>query len=424
MMRYLLLWLTSLLLAFHSLEARPVRPSPPTIKLEGHVGRRVRSRSRGRENVSLRDWIANTDLQWYSSIQVGTPPQTLTVMYDTGSTELVLPNKNCINCGNHRRFDPSKSQSYSSAPAVRMVGEYCTGATTVPLSESEVVNCTVNSDTVRLGALTASDQLIVLCTQFPSVFKDLPMDGIMGLGVAPRSTEDGIPTFWSWYARGQLAEPVFSFYFVPGSVYGAELTLGGVDPSKFLGDIVYANLNQNVSILSEAYVLDLLGLYINDRPVLTNGNYTSGVVGGQPAPFAPGLVALDTGTAFLQTPDQQTAEEIYRQISPYITQIDPAGAWGAPCPILDAVATDVTFAIGGNGPPLILPRELFNLGEYPGQPGICQAVFNNPTDPLEDPTGEGRAVWLVGSPLLKAYYTVWNGLDLRVGFAQPLPPWL
>ena len=31
--------------------------------------------------------------------------------------------------------------------------------------------------------------------------------------------------------------------------------------------------------------------------------------------------------------------------------------------------------------------------------------------------GEGRAVWLVGSPLLKAYYTAWTGLDLRVGFA-------
>ncbi|PYI01221.1 acid protease [Aspergillus sclerotiicarbonarius CBS 121057] len=423
-MRYLPLWLTSLLLAFQSLEARPVRASPPTIKLESHVGRRVRSSPQGRENVSLRDWIANTDLQWYSTIQVGTPPQSLMVMYDTGSTELVLPSKDCIDCGNHTLFDPNKSRSFSRVPDVNLVGEYSTGATTVPLSESEVVNCTVNSDTVRLGGLTASDQWILLCTQFPSVFKDLPMDGIMGLGVAPRSSDDRIPTFWSWYLSGQLAEPIFAFYFVPGSVHHAELTLGEVDPSKFIGDIAYASLSQNVSILSEAYVLDFLGLYINGQPVLTNGNYSSGIVGGQPAPFAPGLVALDTGTAFLQTPDKQSTEEIYRQISPYITQIDPAGAWGAPCPILDAVATDLTFTIGGNGPPLTLPREFFNLGEYPGQPGICQAAFNNPTDPMEDPTGQGRAVWLVGSPLLKAYYTVWNGLDLKVGFAQPLPPWI
>ena len=345
-------------------------------------------------------------------------------MYDTGSTELVLPDKNCADCGSHTLFDSNRSTTFSRVPNVKMDGEFSTGATTSPLYKSEVVNCTVNSDTVSLGGLTATDQWIILCTHFPSVFTDLPMDGIMGLGVAPRSADEGIPTFWSWYYSGQLAEPVFSFYFVPGSTYHAELTLGGVNPSKYIGDIAYANLNPNVSVLSEAYVLDFLGLYIHDRPVLTNGNYSSGIVGGQPAPFAPGLLALDTGTAFLQTPDKDTAEEIYRQISPYITQIDPAGAWGAPCPILDAVATDVTFRIGGGGPPLTLPREFFNLGEYPGQPGICQAVFNNPTVPMEDPTGQGRAVWLVGSPLLKAYYTVWNGLDLRVGFAQPLPPWL
>ncbi|PWY90355.1 acid protease [Aspergillus sclerotioniger CBS 115572] len=421
-MKYLPFWLAGFTLQL--IEARPFR-SPQTIKLRSHGGQRVRSSHPGRENVSLRDWIVNTDLQWYSTIQVGTPPQTLTVMYDTGSTELVLPGKNCINCGSHTLFESNKSKSFSHTPNMNLVGEFSTGATTVPLSTSELVNCTINSDTVTLGGLTASNQWIILCTQFPSIFKDLPMDGIMGLGVAPQPTTDECtPTFWSWYYSGQLAEPIFSFYFVPGATHHAELTLGGVDPSKYIGPIAYANLNQNVSILSSAYVLDFLGLYINDRPVFTTSNYTSGIPGGQPAPFASGLLALDTGTAFLQTPDKQTAEEIYRQISPYITQIDPAGAWGAPCPILDAIATDITFRIGGGGPPITLPREFFNLGEYPGQPGICQAVFNNPTDPMEDPTGQGRAVWLVGSPLLKAYYTVWNGLDLQVGFAQPLPPWL
>ncbi|GKZ32789.1 hypothetical protein AbraIFM66950_002413 [Aspergillus brasiliensis] len=415
-------WLATLLV-FASGKARP-SPAPHTIQLEGHVGRHNLTNHRGQVTVPLRDWIANTDLQWYSTIQVGNPPQNFTVMYDTGSTDLVLPMRNCTDCGSHTLFQPAGSQSFSRQPNVILVGEYSTGATTVPLRTSEVVNCTVNSGTVRLGELTSSGQWIVFCTEFPKVFRDMPMDGIMGMGVAPQSDDDGIPTFWSWYYSGQLDEPVFSFYFVPGSEYRAEMTVGGVDESKFVGDIIWTDLNRNASILSEAYVVDFVSLDINGRPALTTGNYSTGIAGGPPAPFTAGLIALDTGTAFLQTPDQESAEDLYRQISPFITQIDSAGAWGAPCPLLDAVAPELTFTISTDDQTITLPPSFFNLGEYPGLPGICQAVFNSPTEPLEDPTGQGRAVWLVGSPLLKAYYTVWNGLDLRVGFATPVAPFI
>ena len=60
-MKYLPLGLASLL-ALELTEARPVR-SPQTINLRSHGGQRVRSTHPGRENVSLRDWIVNTDLQ-------------------------------------------------------------------------------------------------------------------------------------------------------------------------------------------------------------------------------------------------------------------------------------------------------------------------------------------------------------------------
>lgn len=63
-----------------------------------------------------------------------------------------------------------------------------------------------------------------------------------------------------------------------------------------------------------------------------------------------------------------------------------------------------------------MPKQNFNLGEYPGQPGICQGPFVNSVEPSYLPTGEG--LWLIGSPLLKAYYTVWDGLNFRIGWAQ------
>ncbi|GKZ66242.1 hypothetical protein AnigIFM50267_011090 [Aspergillus niger] len=134
-------------------------------------------------------------------------------------------------------------------------------------------------------------------------------------------------------------EPVFPFNFVPGSEYRAELTLGGVDKSKFIGVLIWTDLNRNANILSEAYTLA-----------------STGIAGGPPALFVAGLTALGTGTAILQIPDKELTEDLYRQILPFITMIDSAGAWGAPCPLLDAVAPELTFTIGTDSQSITLPR--------------------------------------------------------------------
>ncbi|OKL58608.1 hypothetical protein UA08_06098 [Talaromyces atroroseus] len=401
---------------------------PQTLKLEGRHAKRTRtSRLHMRASnqshvvdVPLTDWIANTDLQWYSTIEVGTPPQKFTVMFDTGSTALVLPATGCTTCGNHTLFDAAQSTSFSSSPGEDVVRDFSTGATSMPIADSEEANCTIVTDVVTLDGLTSAEQMFALCSQYPEAFADVPMDGILGMGISSQLADDAmVSSFWNWYSSGLLPEPVFSFYLIPGSAEGAELTLGGIDHSKYTGELTYINLNQDLSALSEAFVVDLVTLYINDEEALVTGNSSTSLC-GQPAPFKAGLAALDTGTAFLQTPDKISAEDIYAQISPLITQIDPAGAWGAPCAVLDAVAPKLTFVISSGEMDyyLTVPREFFNLGEYPGQPGICQAVFNNPVESMEDPTGEGRPVWILGSPFLKPYYTVWDGLNLKVGFGQ------
>ncbi|CAJ2512165.1 Uu.00g051800.m01.CDS01 [Anthostomella pinea] len=63
-----------------------------------------------------------------------------------------------------------------------------------------------------------------------------------------------------------------------------------------------------------------------------------------------------------------------------------------------------------------LPAGSFNLGEYPGQLGICQAVFNSPGNM------DAGSLWIIGSPLLKAYYTVWDGLNHKIGWATLKSP--
>mmetsp|Transcript_49253 Transcript_49253/g.106977 ORF Transcript_49253/g.106977 Transcript_49253/m.106977 type:complete len:138 (+) Transcript_49253:3-416(+) len=52
---------------------------------------------------------------FYSTVAVGTPPQTFNVSLDTGSTDLLVPGLNCDGCvysnSTTRHYDPSKSST-------------------------------------------------------------------------------------------------------------------------------------------------------------------------------------------------------------------------------------------------------------------------------------------------------------------------
>lgn len=224
--------------------------------------------------------------------------------------------------------------------------------------------------------------------------------------------EGGQSWYWNLVDSGQLDSPLYSFYIPPGDIDGGEVTLGGVDDTKYEGDLEWTGCDTVASKLFGAYILDQSAIY-SDGTLLNNGTSNE--------PIPSGWAILDTGTAFMQTPDYATAENIYAQISPNITQIDPAGAWGAACDELDAIAPDLTFTLGkaAQAVNVTIPKEYFNLGEYPGQPGTCQALFNNPSAGIGSSWFFGdNAEWLVGSPLLKQYYTVWDGEDLRIGWGQ------
>ncbi|KAF3000410.1 hypothetical protein E8E14_002612 [Neopestalotiopsis sp. 37M] len=349
-------------------------------------------------NVQATDWFYRGDNEWYSTVQVGTPPQNLTVAWDTGSVDLLLPGTNCTTCSNHTLFDPTKSSTYSPLPGRRTKTYYSTGVDSIPFTVPEGEGGVIVHDKIALGDLVVDSQGFILVDESAAALNKMPVDGILGLG-APNVTGIGQePWYWNLYDSGQLASPVFAFYTPAGDIDGAELTLGGIDDTKYEGEIPYTKLESSRG----GYTLRQSGLYINGEVFSKTGT-----------------AILDTGTAFMQTPNYAIAKKLYAAISPNITQIDEAGAWGVACDQIDALAPEFTFTFGplGGALNLTIPKEAFNLGEYPGQPGICQTLFNNPLGSVSI-----GGIWLIGSPLLKQYYTVWDAVNGEIGWGTLKTP--
>jgi cathepsin D len=287
-----------------------------------------------------------------------------------------MPGINCTaSCGTHNRFDDSKSSTFSPLPGLEYDAKFGTGGTPVPLSPPQGAHIKQVTDKICLAGLCVPQQKFFAADTYGEAINNQPMDGIFGLSIV-----NGNSYWWETIVNsGQVPSPEFSFFMLPGIKYGSELTLGGRDPTKFKGPVTDIDLNRNISLGYHAWIMDLPAVYIDGKRVT---NKTA--PGTPPLPY--GLANMDSATASIVAPDYETARDLYAQISPEIYQIDPVGAWGAKCDVVNRVAKAVTFTFGETGKQqinLTMPASAFNAGPYPGQErnNICQSIILNTIPP-------------------------------------------
>ena len=97
------------------------------------------------------------DAQYYGEIGIGTPPQPFGVVFDTGSSNLWVPSKECRlspACYLHKYFDSDKSSSYVTDGRKFNI-TYGSGAVSGYIGEDTVTVASTQAKAAKFGQVTS-----------------------------------------------------------------------------------------------------------------------------------------------------------------------------------------------------------------------------------------------------------------------------
>jgi len=354
-------------------------------------GRTLRGIHQSRERITNRwgsgnvaipeeDLVNYMDAQYYGEIEIGTPAQKFTVIFDTGSSNLWVPSATCgwlnIACKRHNKYDSTKSSTYTKDGRDFSI-QYGTGA----------MKGFVSVDKVCVAGVCVDNQGFAEAVKEPGItFVAAKFDGILGMGWSTISV-DGLPTvFDSMIAQNSVEAPVFSFYLNrnPDDSNGGKLVLGGSDKNLYTGEMNYIPLSQTTY-----WQVNMDGVSVNGDKSLACANGCEAV--------------MDTGTSLIAGPSgdiKAINEAIGAKVNPLTGQgmIDCAQIPSLPV---------INFTFGGKD--YALEGKDYVLKIEQGGQALCLSGFMG----LPTPGG----LWILGDVFLGKYYSEYDVGNKRVGLA-------
>ncbi|CCM01034.1 uncharacterized protein FIBRA_03082 [Fibroporia radiculosa] len=264
-------------------------------------------------------------------------------------------------------------------------------------------NGTVYADRVTIGNATVDSQIIGAAQYIEGFQLSMPFDGLLGLGPNGSNTNqisgyDTTPTFvQSLAAEGTIEDAIFGIYISPVAENGTrgvgEITFGGVDESRFIGEIDWVPQIEpyNLHWSFNASYFGWGNEYVIDSPI---------------------YAFTDTGGPLLEIPSD-----------PYIWLLQN----------VPGITTDSTSLIQGGLifpsnmtdtlPPLYIGVGSLNFTLSPSQYTVAKALYSelNITDDGQIHTWiatAGPDEYDLGWPFLQQAYSAYDMVNNRVGFAH------
>ncbi|KAF9304965.1 Vacuolar protease A [Mortierella antarctica] len=308
---------------------------------------------------------------YYGQVQIGNPPQSFDVVFDTGSSDLWIPSSKCQEegCLSHQRFVGASSSTYETTnPEKSFEIEYGTGEVAGVISEDIITMGDVPSTSpVRFAeSLTSS-----------ALFSRAVFDGVFGLAYQEMSSSGEIPPFLAMTEQKAMRNGVFGFYMGKGK---GELSLGGYDGSKIAGnEVLWSNV-----IKKGYWEIKMQKVKSGNTDILKT----------------PVHAIVDTGTTQIIMP-VDLARHLHSKVLPGAKHIHD-GIYSLPCNG-EGMPT-LRFQIEGKY--VEVPPSMYTLQEV--APGRCMSGFAG-----EEVDG---TAWILGDVFLRGVYSIFDFDNDRVGF--------
>lgn len=320
------------------------------------------------------------NLGYSGTIQLGNPPQSFEVVFDTGSDMIVITSNQC-----------------QGAHCNDMAHYTCTSCTKTPYSYNITYGDgtwgagPIVADTVSIGGLVVQNQQILDITRSGLDLSSYG-PGISGLvGLMPTSPVlNAIPPLSTIYSDKLLDMNVFSVYLAQSlkQNQGGSFLFGGIDNTKYEGSINYSPISTASGVRQGMWYIDADNAYTGSVPV---SGYTK----------SPWL--FDTGTSFIAVPTS-FAQAFHASI--------PGASYSSADQIYTLPCTgNQSFGISFNG----ITYEVPYL-EYVATNG---GSGNSACVSLVMPLGDYE-MYILGDPFLRQVYTVYDFTPgaSRVGVAK------
>ncbi|KAK1964590.1 secreted aspartic proteinase precursor [Colletotrichum sublineola] len=312
------------------------------------------------------------DVEYLSPVQIGTPPKTFNLDFDTGSADLWV--FSTLTPSSERNgqtiYDPSKSSTASRLSGATWDISYGDGS-----SSSGVVY----KDTVSVGGLSVTGQAVEAASTVSDSFsQESYLDGLLGLSfssinqVSPRQQTTFFDT-----AKSKLDSPLFTADLKHNKA--GKYNFGYIDKAAYTGSITYTSVDDSQGFWQ----------FTSSGYQVGSNSFVSKSVSG----------IADTGTTLLLLPDSI--------VSAYYSKISGAkydssqGGYVFPC---STSVPSFTFGVGSSR--ITIPSNYMNYA-----PVTTKSCFGG----LQSNSGIGSSIY--GDVALKAAFVVFNGGTKQLGWA-------
>jgi len=328
--------------------------------------------------VVINDYM---DAQYFGTLAVGSPPQTFSVIFDTGSSNLWVNNQKpgiFPWSSKHPYYDHDKSSTYK-ANGTKFDIEYGSG----PVSGH------YSSDSLHVAGYDVADYTFAEVDNEKGLglaWYLAKFDGICGMGLDDIAADGAITPLHALQASGQLSEPVFAFYLGVGGAAG-ELVLGGVDRDHYVGDFAYVPVIESVPGKLGYWALAMDDFQIGGTSVTEVRK-----------------AIIDSGTSLIAAPTADVAKIAKKVGAKPLAPIPPLNKeYVIDC---DAPSPDIDIVIAGKTYTLTKEQYVLNEG------GQCLLAILG----MDVPAPAGP-LYILGDVFMRAYYVKFDYGQKRLGFA-------